>query len=158
MELEVEVLKGDPPRILIVEDEALIRLMIADALRDEGVTVIEASTADEALGHLGLDDPIDLVFTDHRMPGSMTGADLASRIREKWPNIGVVLTSGDFDGRAYPGKVLRKPYSVLDVAAELAKIARSKRWGILINHSSPVVLIVEGDIVVRHPLAEYLRS
>jgi CheY-like chemotaxis protein len=61
------------PRILVVEDEALIRFVIADALRELGASVVEAASADEAWQYLTAGGSVDLVFTDHRMPGSMTG-------------------------------------------------------------------------------------
>lgn len=101
--------------------------MIADALRDEGVTVIEAGSGDEAWQHIQLDPDIDVVFTDHRMPGTLSGAELAGRVRELRPGIVVVLTSGDFDGKGYRGALVRKPYFVLEVARELASLGRSNR-------------------------------
>ena len=60
-------------RILVVEDEPLIRFVIAEALRELGVSVVEAASADEAWQYLTAVGSADLVFTDHRMPGSMTG-------------------------------------------------------------------------------------
>jgi CheY-like chemotaxis protein len=64
------------PRILVVEDEALIRFDMAEALRGLGVSVVEAASADEAWQYLTDGGSVDLVFTDHRMPGSMTGGQL----------------------------------------------------------------------------------
>jgi hypothetical protein len=61
------------------------------------------------------------------MPGTLSGADLAVRAKELRPNIMVVLTSGDFDGKGFHGKVLRKPYSMIEVARDLARMARSKQ-------------------------------
>ncbi len=66
-------------RILVVEDEPIIRLYIAEALREMGAVVIEAGTADEAWAFLTTGADVDLVFTDHRMPGAMSGAELATR-------------------------------------------------------------------------------
>src|SRR5580692_10518860 len=84
------------PRILVVEDEALIRFAIAEALRELGVSVVEAASADEAWQYLTAGGSVDLVFTDHRMPGSMSGARLAARIRTQY-RIAVVVTSAFFD-------------------------------------------------------------
>jgi CheY-like chemotaxis protein len=56
-------------RILVVEDEALIRFAIAEALRELGVSVVEAASADEAWQYLTAGGSVDLVFTDHRMRG-----------------------------------------------------------------------------------------
>lgn len=124
---EIKALRSSVPRVLVVEDEPLIRFAIADALREEGVSVIEAATGDEAWDHLQIDGDIDIIFTDHRMPGTLSGAELAVRAKESWPGIIVVLTSGDFDGKGFHGKVLRKPYSMIEVARDLAKMARSRR-------------------------------
>jgi CheY-like chemotaxis protein len=58
-----------PARILVVEDEPFVRFAMADALRELGVCVVEASSADEAWHYLTAGGSVDLVFTDHRMPG-----------------------------------------------------------------------------------------
>ena len=76
-------------RILIDDDEAVIRFAIGESLRDCGVEVIEAATADEAWDYLLSGAPVDAVFTDHRMPGSMSGAQLARRIADRFPNLPV---------------------------------------------------------------------
>jgi CheY-like chemotaxis protein len=119
-----------PLRILVVEDEYLIRASIADALRELGVSVVEASTADEAWRYLESGASIDLVFTDHRMPGSRTGAQLARQIRERYPGVIVVITSAVFDDRGWTERVLPKPYDLYDTAAELvAQASRAKAQG-----------------------------
>ena len=82
-----------PPRILVVEDEALIRFAMAEALRDLGASVVEAASADEAWQYLTAGGSVDLVFTDYRMPGSMTGGQLATRIRREYPSLVVIVTS-----------------------------------------------------------------
>jgi CheY-like chemotaxis protein len=81
--------------ILVVEDEVLVRMMIADALRNAGYIVLEASNADEALEVLRHSPKVRLVFTDLRMPGSMDGAKFAGFVRSAYPVIKVVLTSGE---------------------------------------------------------------
>ena len=79
-------------RILVVEDEPLIRFAMAEALRELGVSVVEAASADEAWQYLTAGGSVDLVFTDHRMPGSMTGGQLATRIRREYPFLVVVVS------------------------------------------------------------------
>jgi len=86
-----------PPKILIVEDEFIVRLTIAEYLRDAGYEVIEAGNADEALDTLKSGVPVDLMFTDVRMPGSMDGCELARRVRAEWPATPVIITSGYSD-------------------------------------------------------------
>jgi CheY-like chemotaxis protein len=78
--------------ILVVDDEILIRLVIAEYLRDCGYKVIEAAHADEALLVLGQSErSIDVVFTDVEMPGSMDGFALARWVRAKRPDVDVIL-------------------------------------------------------------------
>ena len=82
-------------RILVVEDEPFIRFAMAEALREKGVSVVEAASADEAWQYLTAGGSVDLVFTDHRMPGSMSGAQLAARIKTQY-RIAVIVTSAFF--------------------------------------------------------------
>jgi CheY-like chemotaxis protein len=80
--------------VLIVEDELLIRLDLADQLRRAGLTVVEASTGDEALTVLKANDTVDLVVSDIRMPGATDGMELAAWLRREGPKIKIVLVSG----------------------------------------------------------------
>jgi DNA-binding NtrC family response regulator len=78
--------------ILIVEDEVLIRMTIAQYLRDCGYRVIEAVSGDEAMSVLHhLDTRIDIVFSDIEMPGSVDGFGLAKWIRDNRPGLDVIL-------------------------------------------------------------------
>ena len=79
--------------VLVVEDEALIRLFIRGALEDGGYAAAEAQTADEALDLLQ-NDSHAAVVTDIEMPGALSGLDLAWIVETRWPEIGIVLTSG----------------------------------------------------------------
>jgi CheY-like chemotaxis protein len=90
-ESDVELMKV-AGTILVVEDEVLIRLVIAEYLRDCGYRVIEAVHADEALLVLRKSEcAIDVVFTDIEMPGSMDGFALAQWVRSNRPGIDVIL-------------------------------------------------------------------
>lgn len=80
--------------VLVVEDEALVRMMAVDMLEDAGCTVLEAATADEAWQILESRSDIGVLFTDIEMPGSMNGFALAARVAERWPHIRLVITSG----------------------------------------------------------------
>jgi CheY-like chemotaxis protein len=117
----------EPARILVVEDEPIIRFAIAEALRELGVSVVEAASADEAWQYLAVGGSVDLVFTDHQMPGSMTGAQLASRLRREYPSLTVIVTSGHFDHLAWSDAVLAKPYDFLKTAANLAARVSRRR-------------------------------
>ena len=80
-------------KILIVDDEPLLRSVVRDILEDNGYAVKEAGTADEAL--LLLDGgEFAAVLTDIEMPGTLNGLDLARMIRAMWPSVHLVVTSG----------------------------------------------------------------
>jgi CheY-like chemotaxis protein len=102
--------------ILVVEDEVLIRAPMAEYLRDCGYRVFEAADTAEAKAMLNADTPVDLVFTDVNMPGAENGLILASWVREHFPDIKVILTSGvanittNAGDPRMDGAVLRKPY------------------------------------------------
>lgn len=80
--------------ILVVEDEALIRMELAAQLRDIGLRVFAASNADEAIELLDIHPEIDVMMTDIRMPGSMNGVRLAHHVRRRWPPIKIIVLSG----------------------------------------------------------------
>ena len=84
----------DQVTLLVVEDEALIRMDVVDQLESEGFRVLEASTADEAISILGRDATVRIVLTDIDMPGSMDGLKLAAAVRDRWPPIQIIVMSG----------------------------------------------------------------
>ncbi|MBB3644379.1 DNA-binding NtrC family response regulator [Rhizobium sp. BK619] len=79
--------------VLIVEDDLLIRMVLADTLADEGYNVIEAGTVLEAVAVLGR-RKIDAVITDVDMPGGLSGLDLARMISSSDMKVPVIITSG----------------------------------------------------------------
>jgi CheY-like chemotaxis protein len=83
--------------VLVVEDEILSRIHAVNLVEDAGFAAIEASNADEAIAILEARKDIRIVFTDINMPGSMDGLKLARAIRDRWPPIELILTSGHFD-------------------------------------------------------------
>lgn len=80
--------------VLVVEDEALIMIDIAVQLESEGFKVYTATNADTAIDLLTTHNDIRLVFTDIDMPGSMDGLRLAAAVRERWPPVRIIVTSG----------------------------------------------------------------
>ncbi len=81
------------PIVLVVEDEILIRLALADELRDQGCLVLEAANADEALTILRSYAQIRVLISDIGMPGSMDGSELARFVRKTYPAIKIILAS-----------------------------------------------------------------
>ena len=84
-------------RILVVEDELLIRMLVADELRDADYDVVEAGSADEALELLGTLAPVDLIISDVRMPGSIDGLGLLAAVKAKCPRLPFIVTSGHIE-------------------------------------------------------------
>jgi CheY-like chemotaxis protein len=111
-----EPVPAPPPTILVVEDEILVRTVIAAYLRDCGFDVVEAGNADEAVRVLEAGIRIDIVFSDVNMPGSMDGFGLAQWVRRERPWLKVILTSGatrtakEAGDLCERGPVLAKPY------------------------------------------------
>ena len=80
--------------VLVAEDEELVRLVIAEALRDAGLEVMEAEHAEAALSVLEHHAArVHVLFADIQMPGSMDGLALARHISENWPEIALLITS-----------------------------------------------------------------
>ncbi len=99
-------------RVLVVEDDPLVREMAVEALTDEGFDVIEAETGEQAVEYCR-QCAADLIFTDVRLPGRMTGWDVAELCREKNPAIPVIYATGHSHvrPRPVPGSVwFQKPY------------------------------------------------
>jgi two-component system, response regulator PdtaR len=102
------------PVILVVEDEALVRLAAVGMLEDAGFRMIEAVDSDHALELLAADSDVQLLFTDINMPGSIDGLALARQVRDRWPHIGIVIASAK---RGHPeelpagSRFEQKPYS-----------------------------------------------
>ena len=117
------MMPDSPVYVLVVEDDFLNRLHAVNLVEDARYIPVEASNADEAITILEARKDIGIVFTDIDMPGSMDGLKLAHAIRERWPPIELILTSGHFDlsddeiperGRFFP-----KPYRDQEIISAL---------------------------------------
>lgn len=106
--------------VLIVEDDFLIRSGAADMVRDLGFEAIEAADADEAIELLERRNDIDILFTDIQMPGSMDGLRLIAVVRDRWPPILLLVTSGQVTPRSDQMPSGTRRYAFL-VQAILAK-------------------------------------
>ncbi|MGP9810512.1 response regulator [Rhodopseudomonas sp. NSM] len=119
-------LTSTKPVVLVVEDEALLRMNAVDIIEEAGFEVIEASNADDAIAILESRDDIRVVFTDIQIPGSMDGLKLARAVSGRWPPIKIIATSGrvKVSGTDLPdgGRFLAKPYTsgqVMNLLTEL---------------------------------------
>lgn len=123
----------DMPRgtetILFVEDDPMVHKNTSLQLAALGYTAVAADNAAKALALVENGCVPDLLFTDVMMPGGMNGCELASKLRERWPSLRVLYTSGysggalTVDGKAVPAKyVLGKPYRRNALAAKLREV------------------------------------
>jgi CheY-like chemotaxis protein len=112
--------------VLVVEDEVLIRMNSADIIRDFGFGVIEAADADEAIALLESVAGIQAVFTDIQMAGSMDGLGLATFIRNRWPPVALLITSGrvrpPIDDMPAGARFIAKPYSSSQLEQQLHSV------------------------------------
>src|SRR6187431_1662079 len=83
-----------PTNVLVVEDEMVLRMRAVDIVEDAGFNALEAVSADEALSILESRSDISLLFSDIQMPGTMDGLKLARAVHERWPEIKIILVSG----------------------------------------------------------------
>lgn len=115
------------PVVLLVEDELMLRVVARDMLEFYHFSVLEASTADEALCILERRSDIAVIFTDVDMPGSMNGFALAAQAAERWPHIRLVITSGRYwpDNDELPdnGQFLHKPYRMKQLISAIEHAA-----------------------------------
>jgi two-component system, response regulator PdtaR len=115
------------PRVLVVEDEAVIRHAAAEMLADAGFEVLEARHGTEAIQVLEGTEGVRVVMTDIDMPAGLDGVKLAACIHRRWPRIGLVVVSGKV--RPAPGDVppeahfFRKPYDEAAVTRIIRRLA-----------------------------------
>jgi CheY-like chemotaxis protein len=112
--------------ILVVEDEAIIRMSAVQMLEDAGFLVLEAGDADAAVALLESRGDICAVFTDIEMPGSCSGLKLAKAIRDRWPPIHLIVTSGRVSPAAPDlpclARFIGKPYTPNQILAALGDL------------------------------------
>ena len=108
--------------IVVVDDDVFERLGASGMFVDAGYRVLAAENADEALQFFETNADIRLLFTDVSMPGPISGSDLAHQVAERWPEVGIIVTSG----RPRP---LKLPLSMLfhDKPYEPAAVLRQAR-------------------------------
>jgi len=131
-----DVVLPDPkerkPTVLIVEDEALVRMSLSDFLQECGFKVLEAASADTAIRVFQATSAIiDVVLTDVRMPGSMDGFGLAQWVRENRPGIPVLLASAD-SRKADAAtdlceKIIDKPFDFHFVLARIRQVIEAAK-------------------------------
>lgn len=114
--------------ILLVEDEIMVRLALAEELRSRGYIVFEAVNAEEALSILNGEASIDLLITDLRMPGKFDGELLVKLARAKRPSMKVVVVSAHAEGSEaarVADAVFEKPYDLVQIVTRISTVLAS---------------------------------
>jgi signal transduction histidine kinase len=119
---------GRSCRVLVVDDDPVVATGTVAMLEDLGHVATEVASGEAAWQLLCSDEVIDLVITDHAMPG-MTGTELAARIRQSWPELPIVIATGYAElpgdgGLGLPR--LSKPYRQQDLAVLVARLVREQ--------------------------------
>jgi CheY-like chemotaxis protein len=116
------------PRIVVAEDDELLRTTVVELLSDDGFEVLEAGHAEEALrilcNHAGR---VQVLFTDVNMPGSMNGLELARRAQQRWPLLRVIVGSGAGPEALQPEYgYFPKPYNLSDLRDRIRELVASQ--------------------------------
>jgi PAS domain S-box-containing protein len=113
-------------RLLLVDDEEGIRVVVGEQLQELGIEVTTAVDSAEALAHLESGSEFDFVLTDLSMPG-LDGAQLLDRVRQSWPQLPAAIMTGNpkklekYDGQLAAVHVVQKPLSLADLEAVLSR-------------------------------------
>lgn len=111
-------------RILIVDDDSLVRFTIVAMVEDAGYDVVQATNAAEAIAVLESDSDIRVVITDVSMPGDMDGVTLAHFVRDRWPPVRLIVISARSLPRDLPSaaEFLAKPFLPVDLTSRLGEM------------------------------------
>jgi len=124
--------EASPSTILVIEPDILVRMTIADYLRQCGYRVFEGATADDVVSVLGTRQKIDVIFAEVRLSGSMDGFGLAQWVREKHPGVGVILGAGIANAAEHAADLcdegpLEKPYHPQEVVRRINILLERRR-------------------------------
>jgi CheY-like chemotaxis protein len=115
-----------PVTVLVVEDEPLLCELMVDELRTLGFIVLRATTGEEALNLIAGDEPVDVLFTDIRLPGALDGWDVAEKFRSRNPSGPVIYTTG-YTGtpvrRVSQSAFMPKPYRPGAIVSEIRRLS-----------------------------------
>ncbi|MCP3407465.1 PAS domain S-box protein [Bradyrhizobium sp. CCGB01] len=169
-------IKGGEETVLVVEDDDEVREVAVSMLSDLGYRVVKARDAVAALAIVDSGIPIDLIFTDVMMPGTLRSPELARKARERLPNVAVLFTSGYTQnaivhgGRLDPGvELLAKPYTREALARKFRHVLANhaqQRLAAAVSRQparagavkGATVLLVEDDEQIRLTATEMLND
>ncbi|EJC85279.1 response regulator with CheY-like receiver, AAA-type ATPase, and DNA-binding domains [Rhizobium leguminosarum bv. trifolii WSM2297] len=114
-------------KVLIVEDEPLLRMLAVDLVEEAGFKALEAGDAEAAIILLETEIDIRILLTDIELPGPMDGLKLAAAVRDRWPPIRIIVVSGKQKPEASDlpkgGVFFSKPYDVWEMTDTLHEMA-----------------------------------
>jgi CheY-like chemotaxis protein len=120
---------GRAASVLVVEDDEMLRTCSAEIVVEAGFNAVEAANADEALTILERRSDIALLLTDIQMPGSMDGLKLAATVERRWPDIKIILISGDEEAaerkRPANSRLFFKPFRTIQIVQELREMIQA---------------------------------
>jgi CheY-like chemotaxis protein len=169
---------GGTETILVAEDDEAVRTTVVEMLTQLGYRVLKAADAASALAVIESGVPIDVLFTDVVMPGTLRSPDLARMARERLPNLAVLFTSGYTEnsivhgGRLDPGvELLGKPYTRESLARRIRQVLANQRNRVHVESAPPIVpaagrvpdpdrlriVLVEDEDEIRDATAALLR-
>jgi two-component sensor histidine kinase/ActR/RegA family two-component response regulator len=136
------VASQDKTNVLVVEDEMVLRMRAVDIVEDAGFTAIEATNADQAIRVLETRSDISLLFSDIQMPGSIDGLKLAHAVHERWPDIKIILVSGQItpsmDEKPENSRFFGKPIDSKQMIAELQDMIGAGTLAVISGPAGPV--------------------
>ncbi len=176
---------GGTETVLVVEDDAEVRATVVELLSDLGYRVLKAVDAQSALNVIESGIPIDMLFTDVVMPGTLKSPELARKARERLPDIAVLFTSGYTENSIVHGgrldrgvELLSKPYTREALARKFRHVLANQRQRRMATSEAPstrseppveevrpqplhdgrTILLVEDDDLIRMSTAETLQD
>src|SRR6201992_481938 len=175
VEASSDEIKGGEETILVVEDDDEVREVAVSMLIELGYRVVKARDAASALVVVDSGIPIDLIFTDVMMPGTLRSPDLARKAKERLPNVAVLFTSGYTQnaivhgGRLDPGvELLAKPYTREALARKIRHVLANQAQRRVAQGSQhaasgktfkdATVLLVADDDLIRLTTTEMLSD
>jgi PAS domain S-box-containing protein len=113
-------------RVLVVEDDTVVAELAAGMLGELGFNATVAHSAKEALERLAGGEKPKLIFSDIVMPGGISGVELARKVRDRFPELPILLTTGYSEqaGAAHGFPILQKPYELGSLAEALSKLLK----------------------------------
>ncbi len=145
---------GGTETVLVVEDDAEVRATVVELLSDLGYRVLKAVDAQSALNVIESGIPIDILFTDVVMPGTLKSPELARKARERLPDIAVLFTSGYTENSIVHGGRLDKGVELLSKPYTREALARKFRHVIANQRQRRMPLAEQQDVAAREPVAD----